>query len=131
MKSTRGPWHGWLLVAVAVAGCHGKGRVAARGSGDLSHPLAERISPELSRETACGAGTLTDAGGKLVRRRPYLQRVTATSAVVVWTSTSPNPGEVAVHKVTGAPIGVVRAVLDETAQLPGGAHQWTASLEEL
>jgi hypothetical protein len=119
------------LSLIAVAGCHGKGRVAARRTGDLSHPLAERIAPELSRETICGAGNLTDAGGKLVRRRPYLQRVTATAAVVVWTSTSATPGEVAVHMVTGAPLGVVRASLDETARLPGHAHQWTASLANL
>ena len=133
MRSALAPWHAWLLVAVAGCTCDGNmpGRTAARGSGDLSHPLAERIAPALAAETACGTGDLTEAGGKRVRRRPYLQRVTATSAVVVWTSTSPNPGEVMVHEVNGAPLEMARAALDETAQLPGGAHQWKASVKEL
>jgi predicted phosphodiesterase len=107
------------------------GRVAANGSGDLGHPPAERIAPELAGKTACGAGNLTDAGARLIRRRPYLQRVTATSAVIVWTSLGLAPGEVALHKVSGAPVSVAPAALDQTARLPGGARQWTASLAKL
>jgi predicted phosphodiesterase len=122
------------LLLVAAAGCNKdniSGRLSAQGSGDLSHPPLERLAP--AAETACGAGELTQAGVRAVRRHPYLQRVTTTSATVVWTSTSATPGQVMVSKVAGdgATAAEVPATLDATAPLPGGAHQWTASLADL
>jgi hypothetical protein len=122
-----------VCLLAGSAGCNTNlmGRTAAQGSGDLSNPPAERVPEELIGQTACGGGTMTAAGQTSVRRYPYLQRVTATSAMVVWTSTAGEPGYLAVHKVSGAPVGLVPAVHDTSARLPGGARQWTASLDSL
>ena len=119
------------LTVAASCNSNISGRLSAQGSGDLSHPPLERLAPDLAGQTACGEGELTDAGARLIRRHPYLQGVTPTTATVVWTAASAQPGRVVLYKVTGETAAVVPATQDTSATLPRGARQWLAPIAGL
>ena len=70
-------------------------------------------------------------GKAVIARRPYLQRVTAHDAVVVWTASGGTGGVVVVTTPAGAPIAEAPAALDAPSLLVGGLSQWTAAMDGL
>ena len=117
--------------AVAVSGCSGNesGNIAAVGAGDLSAPALDRRTP--GAPGPCGETGETETGQAVIARRPYLQRVTAHGAVLVWTASGGTGGTVVVTTPEGAPVAEVPASLDASAPLAGGRAQWTATIAGL
>lgn len=76
-----------LVGALLCCACApvGGGKLAATSTGDLSHALQERTAPTEELVAVCGDGELTLAGAERVDRRPYLQQVSATSALALFT----------------------------------------------
>jgi len=77
----------WIVLALVLASCstNESGRIAATGTGDISNPPVTRIAP-VANGAACANLPGEGAGQTAIARAPYLQRVTAHEAVVVWTS---------------------------------------------
>ncbi len=121
----------WLVAAVlGAAGCDANvsGNLAAKHFGDLSHP-AQRGSPTEALTTACGDGAMTDGG--TVLRRPYLQQVGTTSAMVGWVS-RPAPAErVDVSRLDGASVTVAAATAEHGNEFAAGAAQMWAKVADL
>ncbi len=83
---------GGLCAAAALTACFGNqsGNLGSTKMGDVSRP-ATRGSPIAELRDACGgSAAMTMAGQAVVRRQPYLQQVTATSATIGWVSTDDN-----------------------------------------
>jgi hypothetical protein len=124
----------WASIGLAAvfATCMGgneSGRLAAIGTGDVSNPPLGRIVPG---DTPAPCAKLPAAGpvGNTLTRMPYLQRMTASGAVVAWTSTGVASGSVLVETPDGQPVGSFAAAVDTSAPLLG-AKQWTAAVTGL
>jgi predicted phosphodiesterase len=105
----------------------------ARHTGDLSlgpAPLGDRAA---RMENACGAPGETDGA---IHRQPYLQKVGATGATVVWTTAAAKPGTevdaaVVVRRgAAGGPLATVPARRDTSARLLDG-EQLLADVTDL
>ncbi|MBA3539706.1 MAG: metallophosphoesterase [Deltaproteobacteria bacterium] len=120
-----------LLVATALAACgmNESGNLTATKFGDLSHP-AERGSPTDALRTACGSGAVTEAGA-VIKRRPYLQQVTTTSAVIGWVSTAPAGEHVDVTLPDGTPVFTTVGTSEAVGVRSADEHQMWAHLEGL
>jgi hypothetical protein len=117
------------LAASVVVSCVPGGRSAAVGTGGIVEPQVERGSPLALFDRACGAPPAADHPA--LRRSPYLQRVTAAGADVVWTAVAEAPGRLLLTDAGGARVTEVEAPVDATARLPGRARQHVARLSGL
>ncbi len=120
-------------LAPAVSAClqNESGLVEAGEVGDMSagEPPHERFDAALV--AACGEGGTTARGDDRLLRAPYLQRVDAYSAAVLWTSDGAAPASVRVtNPADHSVITEVNAHIDTSAPLPAGA-QYIAELEDL
>jgi hypothetical protein len=119
----------FALFTVAVASCsrNETGRLAADHTGDLGAPPIARITTG-DRNAACasvpGQAQVIDA--KALARAPYLQRVTAQDAVVVWTSDKGTAASVVVTKPDGTEAQTFPAAVEPGVLGAGGALQWTS-----
>lgn len=110
-----------LAFLIPACDANQSGNVGATKLGDTSHP-ATRASPLAELETACGAPGLMLASATMIARRPYLQQVTSSSAIVGWV-TRASTGQTL--EITG-PDG--RAVASSTAAAErGGTQMWTST----
>ena len=87
----------FMILAAGFPRCDTPGNIAAGDNGDTSHPLADRVRPDVDQVAACGVPALTADGRARLHRTPYLQQVSGDKAIVAFT--------VAPSSVTGAPIG--------------------------
>src|SRR5512139_574258 len=101
-----------VLAVAALCACafNQEGNTHATKRGDTSHPV-ERGSPIAELRAACGEGDSTRA----IRRRPYVQNVTSSSAVIGWVSAERTAQRVAVTRPDGTPVGTF-AARDERGQ---------------
>jgi hypothetical protein len=134
----------WIIFAVAMAACsrNESGRLAADHTGDVSAPPVARIAPGGAGD-ACANLPAGGTGGTAISRAPYLQRVTAHDAVVVWTSVSPGSASVLVESRDGRVQTSFPAAIDASATtekteiwpdgptIGAGARQWTAAVSGL
>lgn len=98
------------------------GNIEATTLGDTSNP-AERGSPNQTLLDACGLGDATPAGA-VVRRKPYLQQVTTSAAIVGWTSSGADE-RVVVTTPDGAPVATAIAETETTAvAVPNAEQRW-------
>lgn len=104
-----------LLVACGPAESK---NLSADHLGDLSHVLGERARPDRDRISSCGDGAPTATGAMVLRRRPYLQQVTATSALVLVRS-SERELTADVIRADGSMVGSIAAVSDSSASANG------------
>lgn len=118
-----------LLLGSAACQTNESGRLAALGTGDRSRP-AVRGSPVAELRAACGEGALTDAGA-VIRRRPYLQQVTATSAMIGWVTSTTAAARVEAATVDGAERHVAIAEPEPDAVRGPGEYQIWARLDGL
>lgn len=139
---TRAARGSWIVLAVAITTCsrNETGHLAADHTGDVSAPPIARIAPA-DRTAACAGLPAPGAGGNALMRAPYLQRVTATDAVVVWTSVTGSSASVTVESPDGQQQTIFPAAIDATANdiseiVTLGAtyaqsRQWTAAVSGL
>ena len=119
-------------LAVSLAACLGNesGNLGSTKQGDTSHP-AERASPVESLEAACGSGGLTTAGSAVIRRRPYLQQVTAASATIGWVSVSPEGERVEVTAPGGKALAAASGQREAVTVRDAGENQMWSRIEGL
>lgn len=121
----------FAVVPASFAACGAPAaKLSAGKSGDLSHVLGQRTRPDEQQLASCGEGTLEAEGERWLRRGPYLQRVTASSADVVFTSAGEAEVIVDVTRPDGALVASETARVDTSAR-PAGAWQGVASFEGL
>lgn len=102
-----------LFLGVAACG-NVSGNVASTKTGDVSNP-AERRSPVDDLRARCGDGAPTTLGAAAIRREPYLQQVTTSSAILGWVTTQPGELQVKVTQPDSLFAQVTPAVVDEYA----------------
>ena len=120
-----------VLVVFGLAACalNESGNLAATKVGDTSN-LAQRGSPIEELRAACGTGART-ADGAVIKRQPYLQQVTTTSAMFGWVSTAPSGEHVDVTTPGGAAVSTAIATVEQTGTRSAGEHQMWARIEGL
>jgi acid phosphatase type 7 len=114
----------WLcLTLLACSGTepNEEGDLVAEKTGTIMTALAPRQAPDREFAAGCGSGAFTAAGTSALTRAPFLQQVTATSALVVFRSNSPAPVEVDVQTLDGMPVTTVVAGAD--AGVKGGTQK--------
>ncbi len=116
---------------LAICGCSNNqsGNVSAPPGGDTTH-LATRGSPIAALDAACGAGRATETG-VVIKRAPYLQQVTTTSARVGWVTQIPDGEHVDVSLPDGTTVTSAPGLDEATAVRAPGEHQMWASIEGL
>ena len=121
----------WIVLALVLASCstNESGRIAATGTGDISNPPVTRIAP-VANGAACANLPGEGAGQTAIARAPYLQRVTAHEAVVVWTSVAGASASVLVETPDGNGEVDFSATIDP-GEPSNGARQWSAALTGL
>lgn len=124
--------HLCVVIVVSAAACGNvTGNVAAQKTGDVSNP-AERGSPVEEFHAACGDdGKPTLYGTPMVKRQPYLQQVTTTSAMVGWVTTDPANAKVTISKTDGSPIATLPAEVEDQALRSAGENQVWSTLPSL
>jgi hypothetical protein len=121
------------LVAALAGGCQSNqsGDLAATRFGDLSHALGSR-PPGLGGASSCRSSARPAEGPDRLRRRPYLQQMTAVSVQVVWTAeVQLTAAAVAVTGPDGELVVTSPGVRDERARPALGAVQWQAAVSGL
>lgn len=115
------------LVGLLVA-CSGKSaELAASKTGDLTQPLATRLSPEVPLEKRCGDGHPLS---NVLARSPYLQQLTDSSTIVALSAPSSKGLSVEVTTPKGAHV-LTAAVTTDTPDGPDGVATLTAALDGL
>jgi acid phosphatase type 7 len=105
-------------------------KLSAEKTGDLRHVLKVRQRPDEDQRAQCGDGAVTVPGSKALPRRPYLQQVTASSALIAFRSTAPGV-TVDVARPDGSVVASVEAKEDASAPRTDGAWQGVAGIEGL
>jgi acid phosphatase type 7 len=103
------------IVATMLVGCASAqgSKVAAESSGDVSIAAAERVPLGAARFAECGDGAPTDVGAREIDRLPYLQRVSATTADLLFTADAgAEVGPVGLTRPAGQTIESVGVELD-------------------
>jgi hypothetical protein len=123
---------GAAALTFAWTACLGNesGRVSSSKLGDTSNP-AERSSPVEALETACGGGGLTTAGAAVIRRRPYVQQVTDSSAMIGWVTVAAAGQRVDVTTPDLRPRATVSGTREAVIVRSEGESQMWARLEGL
>ena len=128
-----------MMVTVAATlawsgGCDSNqsGNVRAKKIGDLSHALVDRGWGASDLVGGCDVSVPTLAAPGVLRRRPFLQKMTDHSVDVVWTTDGQTgAGLVAVTSPDGAPVTSVAATRDASTHALDGSLQWSATIPDL
>lgn len=105
-------------------------KLAATGTGDVSHPPAPRGNSAAALEAACGSGGLLPNAAPRLNRRPYLQQLGAGATRIVASVVDADPVVVDVTLPGGAPVASAPMVLDESVAAPK-TRQVVASVDGL
>jgi hypothetical protein len=115
------------LLVLGACDPNASGNVGATKLGDTSHP-ATRGSPFDELRTACGAPGALLGNAEMIARRPYLQQVTTSSAIVGWVTTVPQGQTI---EVTGPDGRAVTTALAEpelvTVRSVGEKQMWASA----
>jgi hypothetical protein len=100
----------WLAAGAtifAMTACLGNesGNLGSTKTGDVSNQVS-RGSLLDDLRTSCGSGVMTQLGEAVIRRTPYLQQVTATSATIGWVSAASQGERVEVTLPDEQPIAI-------------------------
>ncbi len=113
---------------LALAACGGASeKLSADKTGDLTYVLKVRKRPDEEQRAGCGDGSVMAPGAKALLRRPYVQQVTASSALVAFRSTAPGV-TVDVTKPDGSVVASLEAEVDGSAAPGDGAWQGVADI---
>jgi hypothetical protein len=111
-----------LSIALCACGMNESGNLGTTKFGDTSRP-ALRGSPTAELRAACGDGKRM-ADGVVIKRQPYLQQVTQTSAIVGWTTTTPISERIDVSLPDGTPVASSNATIENVATRSGQTQMW-------
>jgi hypothetical protein len=102
------------------------GNIGSTKTGDISNP-ATRGSPIDELRGACGGnGVMTLAGEAVVRRKPYLQQVTKSSATIGWVTAAGDGERVEVTLPDARPLATMPAVREAVTVRNADENQmWT------
>ncbi|MDQ3336100.1 MAG: metallophosphoesterase family protein [Myxococcota bacterium] len=118
---------------LSVAACNGgmadSGGNLAAPPGDTSHQ-AQRGSPTEDLEAACGGGDVLTAG-LAIKRRPYVQKVSDSSAQVGWVTSSGTLEHVKFSLPDGTEVMDAGGVVDVAAEHVGDQRQMWATVTGL
>src|SRR5690606_1183023 len=125
----------YRLCAVTVVGAAAcgnvSGNIAATKTGDVSRP-AERGSPVEAIRAACGGnGEATTYGAPALKRQPYLQQVTASSAMLGWVTTDPTNAKVTITTPEGTMLTTAQADVEDYALRSDGENQVWSTMPAL
>jgi hypothetical protein len=114
-----------LGVALLVCACdlNRTGQVRATKMGDTTHP-ATRGSPVAALEDACGALGKT-LSNETIKRQPYLQQVTMTSAIIGWTTIAPDRQGIEVTTPEGTMVMATTA--EQDMREDNATQMWTTA----
>ena len=119
------------IALLGLAACGNvSGHVASTKTGDASHP-AERRSPVDDLRAACGDGAPTTYGSGAVKRPPYLQQVTGSTATLGWVTTQPAGAHVTVTTPPGTLLVTAPGVVEDYALRTDAETQMWSSLVTL
>jgi hypothetical protein len=106
-----------VVVALGLAACNANqsGNLEARQFGDTSRPAAQGSPIEAIRD-ACGDGQAMVPGA--LERTPYLQQVTATSAMIGWVAATPGAQRVELTTPEGVEVATLPGVVEADAIVP-------------
>lgn len=100
-----------------MVSCSGNSaELAAKKTGDLTQPLAARVSPESPLDEECGDGHLLSTA---LARPPYLQRLTDSAAVVAFSAASSEGLSVEVTTPEGEHVLTAAAATDAASSHDG------------
>src|SRR5215204_409649 len=103
------------VIAALLTACGGDAeKLSAEKVGDLSQALKVRQRPDEDRRAQCGDGGATPEGTKALPRHPYLQQVTAGSALIAFRSKTPGV-IIDVTRPDGSTVASVEALEDGSA----------------
>lgn len=120
-----------LAAGLGACATNESGNLGATKTGDVSLPL-RRGSPTAALTEACGArGALTARADTVVQRQPYLQKLTATSAVIGWVSVDGGAQRIELTSQDGQPSRSVSAEREATTVRRAGEQQMWASIDGL
>jgi acid phosphatase type 7 len=124
----------WVMfvLALGTGACafNQSGNTGTSKSGDTSRP-AERSSPLDPLRAACGSGDMTALGKSTLRREPYLQQVSASGALVGWTSTHLTDERVAMTMPDGSAMPGAAAEPEQTFVSSSKLSQMWSTLNTL
>jgi hypothetical protein len=132
MNQNRGYAIAAVILSGSLVGCGAEdAKLRASKMGDLTYGLRARGRPDVDQQANCGTGKLTGVGAHALRRMPYLQQVTESSALVLFTAAKGEGVNVDVSTPYGRALSSVMAVKDESARLGGSTWQGLARIQGL
>jgi acid phosphatase type 7 len=117
------------LAMLSACQTNESGKLSALKGGPSDRPM-QRISPLESLQAACGNGTPTGAGERVVQRAPYLQQVTATSAMFGWVA-QVDGAHVEVTTIDRKPVALASAEAQANTLRRTGEQQLWAQVDSL
>lgn len=121
-------WFVATICLAAVAACGNvSGHVSSTKTGDVSRP-AERRSPVEGLRAACGDSAPMPV---TLKREPYLQQVTSSSAMLGWVTGQPAGDTVMITEPEGKQLRLSPGVIENLALRSGGEKQMWSAVAEL
>ncbi|HWO20989.1 MAG TPA: metallophosphoesterase family protein [Kofleriaceae bacterium] len=119
--------------AASLAGCYTNqgGNVSSSKMGDISNPATTGSPVDELREACGGSDAMTAAGEAVIRRKPYLQRVTQTSITVGWVSAATDGEHVVVTTPNQLPAASVPGERESVIVRNSGESQKWATIDNL
>src|SRR5687768_2310631 len=101
-----------IAVVCVLSACdtNESGNTSATVMGDVSRQ-AEKGSPVTTLQAACGSDTTLT-----LRRQPYMQQVTDSSAMIGWVTTKPMGERVIITRPDGSAVTTAAAIPQNTEQ---------------
>jgi acid phosphatase type 7 len=118
----------FAIVGLTACESNQSGRLSAVAGG--TEPPAQRSSPVEALRAACDDGKSPIGDGVLVRP-PYLQQVTASSAMFGWVMRHGDGGRVEIASADRIPVATVAGEAQTSSLRAAGEHQWWARVEGL
>jgi acid phosphatase type 7 len=121
---------GALAIALTACLTNQSGNLGSTKTGDISQP-AQRGSPVEELQRACGTGGTTLTGDAAIRRKPYLQQVTDSSATIGWVSVAPSGERVDVTAPDGRSLSAFDGEREAVTVRSAGENQMWARIDGL
>lgn len=115
---------GVLLLASGACDANQSGNVGSTKLGDVSRP-ATRRSPLADLQDACGAPGALLGTASTIQRRPYLQQVTPSSAIVGWVTNAPEGQLLEITGPDGKAVASSAAEPENGTRAAGENQMWT------
>jgi hypothetical protein len=118
---------------VPLAACLGNtaGNIGSTRTGDIANPATRGSPIDELRDECGGSDLMTLAGTAVVRRNPYLQRVTKTTATIGWISMAADGERVEVTSPDSRPMTTSPGVREAVTVRNAGENQMWSTIDGL